>query len=283
MTMVDTDLDEDPDPDNYGNGPRPTMTSMPPILPPEVAGALCKVMAGIKRLHRSDTNKFQDYKYTSADDFFEAVGPIMAEAGLLIIPQQVGYSIRQMVTAAKSGDRVRLVLMLHFDFYLAHSSGALWSMPLRRTINTEAGGPQTWGSAQTYAIKQFLRALLLIPTGDADADADEKFTQAVRPPPRQKIPVPGYDPTPPEARQASALDDGAENPPQGRTATATEQIPASVNAFLNALAKLESVDDVQVEFRRFRDSPFGRGLTKPQQDHIGKAVTQRLIQLETHK
>ena len=173
------------------------MSALPPPMPPEIAKALSGVMGGVKRLHRSETNRFASYNYASADNFFEAISPLMVAEGLLIIPQQVAWETRVMDVVSEGrgsseGRPQRKVnLILHWDFYLAHSSGAMWMWPLRRTIITDSGGPQKWGGAQTYVVKQFLRALLLIPTGEDPPDKDaDKTTDADAEQPFRQVPPP---------------------------------------------------------------------------------------------
>jgi hypothetical protein len=50
-----------------------------------------------------------------------------------------------------------------------HESGAV-SAPMRRSLAMPITGPQTYGAAQSYVEKQFLRQVFKIPTGEKDAD-----------------------------------------------------------------------------------------------------------------
>lgn len=66
---------------------------------------------------------------------------------------------------------------------------------MTRTVEVLRNGAQAYGSAQSYALKQYWRGLLLIPTGDKD-DADYAPTEAgtiSRPQQRQQ---PRHDPAP---------------------------------------------------------------------------------------
>jgi hypothetical protein len=79
--------------------------------------------------------------------------------------------------------------------------------PVSRTVEVLRNGAQAYGSAQSYALKQFLRSLFLIPTGDAD-DADLQPTDAgtVSAPPRQQPkPAPTIDPAATDAATSSLL------------------------------------------------------------------------------
>jgi hypothetical protein len=53
-------------------------------MPPNVAAAISKVMAGVPKLQRGETNTHGQYKFASIDDFLEAVRPLCAESGLII-------------------------------------------------------------------------------------------------------------------------------------------------------------------------------------------------------
>lgn len=272
IDALDRELEEivEPEPDVL----LPTRHRELPPMPPEIAAAITKVMGSIKKLHRADKNEFAKYRYTSADDFFEAVGPLMADAGLIIIPQQAAYSVRTV--AVERGQRT--ILIIDWDFYLGHSSGAVWMLPLRRTVTVaEQGSAQQWGSAQTYAIKQFLRALLLIPTGDADADADEPMAPA---PPKRRVPPPGYDPTPPEYRAAKNANaaEGTEKPSQV-TGTGAD----IVSTFLTALAHQTDVDSVNTLSRQFRATEGYNKLSKEQKDRCAAAYNQILDKVQRHR
>jgi hypothetical protein len=50
-----------------------------------------------------------------------------------------------------------------------HESGAL-GPSMRRSCALPINGPQTFGAAQSYIEKQFLRQVFKVPTGDRDAD-----------------------------------------------------------------------------------------------------------------
>lgn len=140
-----------------------TETHAPFGMTPEIAAAICTVMKKVRRLEKDDKNKFDNYNFTSVDRFFEFVNPLMAEAGLMVHYDETG---QEYYTNKKES----LWMRSRFAIYLCHESGAM-AGPFNRTVAVPMTGAQSYGSAQSYALKQFLRATFLIPTGEKD-DAD---------------------------------------------------------------------------------------------------------------
>ena len=140
------------------------LPSLPP-MPPEIANALNEVSSGAVKLYKKNKNEFANYKFAGIDDFLEAYGKVLAEAGLTIIMDEIDEKV----------DNKSLIIV--FNFILIHKSGKMWAHPLRRTIRVDPRGAQAYGTAQSYALKQFLRGLFMIPTGEdkhmvASPDAD---------------------------------------------------------------------------------------------------------------
>lgn len=145
-----------------------------PPMPPEIAKAIVVVMAQIRRLGKDTENKFQRYQYTSVDQFFEAVGPLMAEAGIFTLPIESSMEIERKETTNDQGQtKASIWLSATYDMYIYHASGASFG-PISRSIQVPASGAQSYASAMSFVEKYFLRSLFKIPTGDADADGDDK-------------------------------------------------------------------------------------------------------------
>ena len=139
----------------------------PPSLPPKIAAAICEVMKEIPKLEKGEKNTHGDYNFTSIDDFLEAVRPLCANKGLVIITDEESFDIRQ------SEDGKSVWLVISYAFTLSHSGGETWAHRPRRTIMVNAKmGSQAFGAAQSYVLKQFMRALFQIATGEVDQDAD---------------------------------------------------------------------------------------------------------------
>ena len=138
------------------------------VMPPEIAKAIVGVMTEVKKLSREGDNKFAKYKYTSVDQFYEALGPLMAAHHIFDVAIERSVSVETRETSDDYGKVKRSAwLSAEYDFWLFHESGASFG-PISRTQEVIASGPQSYASAQSFAEKYFLRNLFKIPTGDVD-------------------------------------------------------------------------------------------------------------------
>jgi hypothetical protein len=135
-----------------------------PDLPPAIAKAIIAVMkaAGSKQLGFDERNQHGSYSYVSIDKFLAAFGPLLADAGLIVLVDESSIEVRP-------GQKETPWLFPRYDVWLAHESGVMWG-PLRRHLALPMTGPQTFGSAESYVQKRLLRGLFMVPTGDKDAD-----------------------------------------------------------------------------------------------------------------
>lgn len=164
-------------------------------IPAEVASAIVKVMTGVKTLGKDDTNKFQKYDFVSVDRFLAAVGPLCAGAGLIILQEEDSFDISVKETSDDYGKtKTSSWLTVRYAFTFVHASGAAYG-PLHRSVIVPASGAQAFGSAQSYALKQFQRAQFQIPTGDSD-DVDSQQAQPLPNQSRQRQETPFDKPTP---------------------------------------------------------------------------------------
>jgi hypothetical protein len=136
-------------------------SSVPAGMPQAAATAIAEVTAWVKSLPRTERKGHAGYRLADIDAFLAAVGLLCAEAGLIVLQDAEAAELVDL------GDQAWL-LRLVYVFHLAHRSGALWERPLRRTILHRMDGAQAFGSAQIYALKQFMHALFQIPTGDME-------------------------------------------------------------------------------------------------------------------
>lgn len=131
-------------------------------VPPKVAAAIVGVMTDVPKLEKGEKNGHGNYNFASIDDFLEAVRPLCAKHGLIIAQNEESFEMRDGW------------LVVRFNFTLAHSSGEVWGEKQVRTIMVSAKmGAQAFGAAQSYALKQYMRALFQIATGEKGNDADE--------------------------------------------------------------------------------------------------------------
>jgi hypothetical protein len=127
-------------------------------------------MRSIGTLGKDQENKFDHYDYASIDDFIAHVRGHCADAGLAIIPDEARDAETQEVS--KKDGKPMVIWSSRFGFILIHESGHSFG-PIYKTVAVQFNGAQAAGSAQSYALKQLMRGLFLIKTGDKD-DPDEK-------------------------------------------------------------------------------------------------------------
>jgi len=180
------------EPEDYVPGEPPRRL---PKMPPEIAKAIIAVCGQVKSLVKDDTNKFANYKFASVDTFYEAIGPLMAGAGIFVFADEVDTSVerRESTDDRTNTTKVSNWLISTFELMIYHESGTEWG-PIRRKMQVLATGPQAYGSGQSYVEKYFLRGLFKVPTGEGDADSHEQTglparqQRPSRPPPRQPAP-----------------------------------------------------------------------------------------------
>jgi hypothetical protein len=138
----------------------------------DILAAICAAMGQVHRVEKDGRNKHDGYNFASIDDFLALVNPICAANGL--IPHMQETAREDFERKGKFGDNAWM--RQSFEITLMHVSGQTLP-PVTRTVEVLRNGAQAYGSAQSYALKQFWRSLLLIPTGDKD-DADYAPTDA---------------------------------------------------------------------------------------------------------
>jgi hypothetical protein len=138
----------------------------------EIMTAIAKAMGQVQRVSKEGRNKHDGYNFASIDDFLALVNPICAENGLVVMMQE--KAIEDFTRKGKFGENSWM--RVTWEIVVWHISGQSLP-PVLRTVEVLRNGAQAYGSSQSYALKQFLRSLFLIPTGDKD-DADLQPTDA---------------------------------------------------------------------------------------------------------
>lgn len=141
--------------------------------PPQIAAAINAVKKSLGTLSKDNKNKFDKYEYASIDDFILFVRDHCNDADLFIECNE-GEEPKLQDVLKKDGKPMAMWWQ-RFAFYLGHESGAGYG-PIYKTVMVQANGAQAAGSAQSYAMKQFMRSMFLIPTGDKDDPDKEKTT-----------------------------------------------------------------------------------------------------------
>ena len=170
-------------------------------MPPKIAAAICGVMGEVPMLGKGEKNQHGNYNFASIDDFLEAVRPLCAKHGLIIMQDEESYEM-------KDG-----WLIMTFRFTLAHASGETWGHRPTRTIMVSAKmGSQAFGAAQSYALKQFERSLFQIATGEKGNDADEHPPADLPTGPKKAQPRAEQGAPPSQQTAPERSDKGAEGP-----------------------------------------------------------------------
>jgi hypothetical protein len=138
-----------------------------PQMPPEIAAAIIAVKKGIAQLGFDERNEHARYSYASVDKFYTAVRPLESEAGLSVMLDETAFDVREGAPN-KQGDRASWAF-LTYDVWLVSAGGVMWG-PARRHWAGPVTGPQTFGAAESYVRKAFMRGLYMVPTGEKDGD-----------------------------------------------------------------------------------------------------------------
>lgn len=132
-----------------------------------IFSAIAKSASEVKVLGKTDRNNFDKYDFVSIDKFLALVNPICSSNGLFPIVSQSNVEFYENTS---SQGKKSLWARYFYDITLYHSGGEQLG-PTNVMVSVPMNGAQASGSAQSYALKQFFRATLMIPTGDKD-DAD---------------------------------------------------------------------------------------------------------------
>jgi len=142
-----------------------------------IIGAICECMASLGKVCKANRNDFGKYSFASIDDFLSASSGAMSAHGLMVMQQQLEFSVVDKIEKGHPQQH----LLIKFGFIVMHESGE--TLPeIIRSVAVRWTDSQSFGSAQSYALKQFLRSLLQIATGDADdPDLDKGSRGRVNP------------------------------------------------------------------------------------------------------
>ena len=144
-----------------GNGYHIPSEPIVPKLPKSIATAINGVMGDIKTLKKDDKNTYQGYNYASIDNFLSAVNPLCAKHGLIINIDEESCEV------TRDGTKNPWIHIV-YKFILSHASGDTWGYTPRRNMFVAMTGGQSMGSSMSYCLKQYMRSLFLISTGERD-------------------------------------------------------------------------------------------------------------------
>lgn len=132
---------------------------------PSFATRIAAVMAGIKRLEKSERNKHGGYNFVSVDSVKDQIRPLLSSNGLFLSVNETDFQISE-VPNSKGG----MTTTARITFCITLSDGNE-SRSDNITVMLPYTGAQTSGAARSYAVKEWAKGTLLVSTGE-DADAD---------------------------------------------------------------------------------------------------------------
>lgn len=150
-------------------------TSMPVTGFANLAAAISQVSAEIaeQRVVKRGENTFHHYKYATMQDILQALTPLTAKHGIVIMQTEVDRGFMDNGAA----------IFATYEFVVMHKSGEVWPFPQKQTgvCNARANNgkfdDKAINKCHTAARKYFLLALFQIPTEDED-DADAGHNDA---------------------------------------------------------------------------------------------------------
>ena len=149
---------------------------------PKVYEAISSVMAVMSKegIAKDRRNQQQGYSFRGIDDVYNALGSVLAENKLMMLPRVVDQKREERATA-KGGVLIYTILTVEFDMVCALDG----SMHTVRMVGEAMDSADKSGNkAQSAALKYAALQVFMIPTeGDNDADAQ---THEVTPKPAQK-------------------------------------------------------------------------------------------------
>ena len=126
----------------------------------KINAAISTAMGNVTKLAKEHKNAHGNYNFASIDDFLELCRPMMAAEGLYVNISGTGAE------TFMAGSN-KLWCKFSYIIQTCHKSGESTD-EAGMDVMLPLTGAQTSGSAQSYALKQYLRGLLMISTGEAD-------------------------------------------------------------------------------------------------------------------
>jgi hypothetical protein len=126
----------------------------------KVNAAISKTMSAIETINKGETNQHGNYNFASIDGFLGGCRHACAANGLHPEISCIRYD-------PFTGNNSKQWATYTYEVVMCHESGEE-TKPVQTVVSLPITGAQTSGSAQSYALKQYLRGLFLIKTGEKD-------------------------------------------------------------------------------------------------------------------
>lgn len=167
---------------------------MTDTAPPLIYHALANVMKGCNGVAKRDRNDQQRFTFRGIDAVLNAVGPILREHSVMVMPVVREVS-RETITTEKGKSMLRVNVLVDYQFYATDGSS------VTATVAAESFdfGDKATAKAMSVAFRTALIQALALPTDETDPDAqsydvsDGIAHQGRR---RQQTPTPSPAPSP---------------------------------------------------------------------------------------
>jgi hypothetical protein len=161
------------------------MSKVEPSAPVVPAAAVYPAIAAVSAdlaksgVAKTSKNEQQGYQFRGIDAMYNALAPLLAKHGLVILPRFLARTVTERVTA-KGGVLFAVVVEVEFDF-VAAADGSRHA--LRLYGEAMDSGDKATNKAMSAAYKYAVMQAFCIPTeGDNDADATTHEVVAEAPP-----------------------------------------------------------------------------------------------------
>lgn len=155
------------------------LKEVPSEAPPRnVYQAIAAVMGDLARsgISKDQTNTFDKYKFRGIDDVYNALAPLLAKHGLLILPRVLGRTSEER-TSQKGGAVFYVTVAVEFDFVSADDGS---KHTIRAYGEAMDRGDKGTNKAMTAAYKYACFEAFCIPVvGQEDADSETHEVKAV--------------------------------------------------------------------------------------------------------
>jgi hypothetical protein len=128
---------------------------------------LVEVMRSIGVVGKNSTNDFHKYKYRSADDMINAINPVMARVGIIVIPYEMSL-VREERKNKKGEDMIFTLVTMSYKFCSTDGSSET------ATVSGEGSdsGDKSLNKAMTSAYKNALNQVFMIATDMIDSETE---------------------------------------------------------------------------------------------------------------
>jgi hypothetical protein len=139
-----------------------------------IEAAICAVMSEVKRLEKAHDNTFARYKFTSVDDFKDAIRPLLAKNGLAVHMTETNIDMARETVSEKGKSTILAVFT--FEMTLSHQDGANGVVE-RISVALPYTGAQTTGAARSYAMKEWFKTRFLASSGDVSPEEEADYRE----------------------------------------------------------------------------------------------------------